>query len=265
MKQTASNQRLLRRVVIAIISATALMLGGCGESVEEEILMPAVEGLTLDIALSDLTRAGYDEEPEIVGGGTFGPVNESNWVVCSQMPGEGEPIAVQPRLVIERSCEDGTEGESAEDESAAEDDSTPEAEEETPEPTEESPVPTEESPSPTVDAAPAPSGPTAQEVEAKYLEHLGSPSEGFGLMCDDYYTHWSCFYQGVAGTPSDFLIVNLLTDGGWSDADLEYMAQTAGLHWFNFIGCDFPQIDTIVVNVNGIDHNIPRYSVPDLC
>ena len=36
------------------------------------------------------------------------------------------------------------------------------------------------------------------------------------------------------------LRVNLVTDGGWSAADLDTMADQAGRAWFNFIGCDFP-------------------------
>ncbi len=74
-------------------------------------------------------------------------------------------------------------------------------------------------------------------------------------MCDAAYTHWACFYDGVEAGPS-YLRVNLNTDGGRDDA--EEMAERAGTHWFNFIACDFPKLSTIVVRINGIDHNVYR-------
>lgn len=251
----------------ALLLGAALVLSGCGgsetavpetneaevdvvEEVETEtetIVMPDVEGSTLELALSDLERAGITRDPEIIGGGTFGPIDKAAWEVCSQLPAAGETLdwSDEPRLVIERDC-DGEDSEEAE--APAKDDQE----------ADDSPAATEEE----AVAAPAVSGPTAAEVEAKYLEHLAMP---FSAMCDDYYTHWACFYQGVEGDPSNFLQVNLLTDGGWSDFELDAMAETAGRHWFNFIGCDFPQINTIVVNINGLDHNVFRYDWPDIC
>lgn len=65
--------------------------------------MPDVTNLRLDLALSEIGRAGYDGAPEIVGGGAFGPVEKENWVVCRQDPAPGQPI-VNPRLVISRDC-----------------------------------------------------------------------------------------------------------------------------------------------------------------
>ena len=41
----------------------------------------------------------------------------------------------------------------------------------------------------------------------------------------------------------------------WSPATAA-AANKAGRHWFKFIGCDFPQLATIVVNINGVDHNV---------
>lgn len=250
----------------------ALVLSGCGGAAAEEdaIVMPEVEGLTLDIARSDIERAGYDEDIEIIGGGTFGTVNEANWEVCSQLPTAGEPIDIEPRLTVDRTCDDGseepeeTESEESEEPSADEgspaaDDASPEEEEVTTKDEELAAAEQE-----LIDAM-AGTDTTAEEVEAMYLEHLGSPAEGFSVLCDDYYTHWSCFYDGVEGDPSTFLRVNLTTDGGWLDSELSDMADTAGLHWFNFIGCDFPEISTIVININGLDYNVFRFDVPDLC
>jgi hypothetical protein len=61
----------------------------------------------------------------------------------------------------------------------------------------------------------------------------------------------------VSSAPG-FLRINLTTDGGWSADDLTSMANQAGLAWFNFVGCDFPNLSTIVVTINGIDHNVFR-------
>ena len=68
--------------------------------------MPDVMGLQLDVALSDIERAGFEDEVEILGGGTFGVVNESNWQVCDQLPAAGEAMTDVPRLTVDRSCPD---------------------------------------------------------------------------------------------------------------------------------------------------------------
>lgn len=65
--------------------------------------MPDVVGLQLDVAKSDIERAGFDGDVEIVGGGLFGVVDDSNWVVCEQGPAAGESLA-EPRLIVEREC-----------------------------------------------------------------------------------------------------------------------------------------------------------------
>lgn len=76
-------------------------------------------------------------------------------------------------------------------------------------------------------------------------------------MCDDSYTQWACFYDGVESGAS-YLRVNLTTDGGWSNQNLQDMALKAGRDWFNFVGCDFPDLKMIVVSVNGLDVSVPR-------
>ena len=70
--------------------------------------MPSVETRRLDIALSDIKRAGFEEEVEVVGGGAFGVVDESAWKVCKQEPSAGTEIGSAPRLIVDRSCEDET-------------------------------------------------------------------------------------------------------------------------------------------------------------
>lgn len=102
----------------------AVALAGCSEEVPPPN-MPDVTGLTLDVALSDIERAGYEGEPEILGGGLFGVLEEANWVVCEQLPAPGEPLDVTPRLNVDREC--GGEEASPEPESEPTDESTSEA------------------------------------------------------------------------------------------------------------------------------------------
>ena len=106
---------------LAIASALVLGLGACGA--DEPLVMPDVTGEQLDVALSDIERAGFDDEPEVLGCGMFGVVDESNWTVCEQEPTAKKEISEKPRLTVERSCE--------------EDDSEDEPEEPTEGPTEE--------------------------------------------------------------------------------------------------------------------------------
>ena len=195
-------------------------------------LMPNVTGQRLDLAESNLQRAGFDPTKiMIVGGGAFGVVVKSNWQVCTQAPGPGEVVSTAPRLKIERTCEAGHH----------------------------TTVPTT---SPTSSHPSTPTTVTNQvdagAMEKAFLAHLANNGvQSIKGMCDAAYTHWSCFYTGVTDGPG-FLRVNLLTDGGWSAADLAAMANQAGLAWFNFIGCDFPNLTTIVVTINGLDHNVFR-------
>ena len=84
--------------------AAFLLLGltGCGS--DEAAVMPDVTGLQLDVALSDIERAGFTDEVDVLGGGMFGVVDESNWVVCEQEPGAGQSLNTAPRLTVDRSC-----------------------------------------------------------------------------------------------------------------------------------------------------------------
>lgn len=54
--------------------------------------------------MSDIERAGFDDEVEVLGGGTFGIVEKSNWVVCEQLPAAGEAVTDAPRVSFDRSC-----------------------------------------------------------------------------------------------------------------------------------------------------------------
>jgi hypothetical protein len=103
---------LVRCVACLVLSAALAACGG------EDAVMPDLTAKRLDVALSDLDRAGYGDEPEVLGGGMFGVVDESNWTVCDQAPAPGETVTSTPRLTVDRSCE-GLHHLDGEDEQAA--------------------------------------------------------------------------------------------------------------------------------------------------
>lgn len=89
----------------------ALVLGvtGCGSDTDTAAtVMPDVMGLTLDVALIDIERAGVVDEVEVIGGGTIEVSDEPNWQVCDQLPAAGEVVTDAPRLTVDRSCERDT-------------------------------------------------------------------------------------------------------------------------------------------------------------
>lgn len=89
---------------LAFSFIVVLGLSGCGS--DEAAVMPDVTGKRLDVALSDIERAGMDDgDVEVLGGGVFGVVDESNWTVCEQEPPAGDEVSSDPRLTVERSCE----------------------------------------------------------------------------------------------------------------------------------------------------------------
>lgn len=86
---------------VAAAALLLLALTACGP--DEPKIMPDVVGLTLDLAKSDIERAGFNGSVEIIGGGLFGVLDDGNWVVCEQEPAAGE-LVDDPRLVVERDC-----------------------------------------------------------------------------------------------------------------------------------------------------------------
>lgn len=88
-----------------------MTLTACGSG--DDSVMPDVVGVPLDRAKSDIERAGYSSELEVLGGGMFGILDDAAWVVCEQLPAEGKVILEQPRLTVDRSC--GDEEESVEE------------------------------------------------------------------------------------------------------------------------------------------------------
>jgi hypothetical protein len=65
--------------------------------------MPNVTGTQLDVALNEIKAAGFPGDVEIIGGGAFGVVKESNWTVCTQAPVAGGRLA-NPKLTVNRKC-----------------------------------------------------------------------------------------------------------------------------------------------------------------
>lgn len=88
-----------------VVCALTLPLAACSGS--ESVVMPDVVGKRLDVAISDVERAGFDDDVEVLGGGTFGVVDESNWTVCSQEPANGTEVSSAPRITVDRSCDAG--------------------------------------------------------------------------------------------------------------------------------------------------------------
>ncbi len=67
-------------------------------------VMPAVRGQRLDLAMAHLRDAGYlTADVEIIGGGTFGVIDQSGWTVCSTEPAAGVP-APRARVIVARTC-----------------------------------------------------------------------------------------------------------------------------------------------------------------
>ncbi|MGO4192997.1 DUF4839 domain-containing protein [Arthrobacter sp. YAF17] len=92
-----------RLVVTSAVFTVALLVAGC--SGEAAVTMPDVVGKGLDVAISDVKRAGIDDEVEVLGGGMFGVVDKSNWKVCSQEPQIGAKVSTAPRLTVDRTCD----------------------------------------------------------------------------------------------------------------------------------------------------------------
>lgn len=97
-----SKAGFIRRV-FQLVLTMLVMLPACGGSSSD--LTPRLVGKRLDIAKSDLKAVGVEvEKIEVVGGGTFGAVNESSWTVCDQHPDAGVELSDAPRLLIDRTC-----------------------------------------------------------------------------------------------------------------------------------------------------------------
>lgn len=90
--------RALRLMAVLVL---LLAVGGCAG---QETIMPDVVAKQLDVAKSDIARAGFEGEVEVLGGGLFGILDESNWQVCEQFPAARQVLKDAPRLTVDRSC-----------------------------------------------------------------------------------------------------------------------------------------------------------------
>lgn len=114
MNHHRTKKRLWLEVTLGLIVSLAVVACGGGSS-DESVPMPALESKRLDVALSDLKAQGIDEDRvEVIGGGAFGVIDETNWTVCSQEPAIGESTEDKIRLVVDRSCEDDDVAENSE-------------------------------------------------------------------------------------------------------------------------------------------------------
>ena len=71
---------------------------------ESGVLVPDLVGLALDEASAELGRSDLDREVD--GGGLFGVLDESGWLVCSTTPEAGERVELPATVVVhvDRSC-----------------------------------------------------------------------------------------------------------------------------------------------------------------
>lgn len=111
----------MRRITVLLLTISIVLpFSGCADG--EPVTMPDVVGKRLDIATSDVERAGFDDEVEVLGGGSFGVIDESNWTVCSQEPDGGSVISAAPRITVDRTCDAGDALDPEADEQAPESD-----------------------------------------------------------------------------------------------------------------------------------------------
>lgn len=87
-------------VRVGLVMAVVVLVAACGDATAHRV--PRVVGADLDKAESTLDRAGLDHDTE--GGGLFGIVERSNWVVCEQRPAAGAK-ATSVTLIVERECD----------------------------------------------------------------------------------------------------------------------------------------------------------------
>ena len=86
-----------------------LAFAGCTPKADT---VPSVAGERLDVAIDSVEDAGLDHEE--IGGGIFGIIQESRWVVCDQRPEAGSSTEGidSVKLIVDRKCDavSGSEG-----------------------------------------------------------------------------------------------------------------------------------------------------------
>lgn len=88
-----------RYVFLTVAAAAVVLLSGCGNTQPHAV--PRVVGESLDVAENRLDAAGL--RYSTTGGGDFGIVIRSNWVVCRQRPA-AKHKATSVLLHVARSC-----------------------------------------------------------------------------------------------------------------------------------------------------------------
>lgn len=89
-----------QRGTVTAVILIALLATGCGSSGSETV--PDVVGERLDVAEDQLDDAGFEYEE--IGGGTFGVINTSAWLVCDQEPAPGSSTSAPVDLIVDREC-----------------------------------------------------------------------------------------------------------------------------------------------------------------
>lgn len=72
---------------------------------------------------------------------------------------------------------------------------------------------------------------------------------------------WSCYFDSLGDYNEHAVYVRLKTDGGWKASGLTTLADNAGTDWLKAVGADFPALYTVVVTVDGVEHEV-RTSQP---
>lgn len=197
-----------------------LVLTACGSG--EPAVMPDVVGSTLDLAKSDIERAGFGDEVEVVGGGLFGVLNDTNWIVCKQEPAAGGAVS-EPRLVVDRDC------------------GTAELTEPSPAPaesTEPSPAPAEPSDAPTLAAT------VIDTTIDELLDRLNSAGMGGIQPGEQFRFTGELFVSDLwfTGATGDY-VVNFMAKGGADDL-MVLLDEADTVGW-----TDGTQVEMVVENV----------------
>jgi PASTA domain len=101
----------MRAIRLALSAVLVLGLAACGSKQStgsKQTIMPNVTGKRLDVAKSDIKRAGFADKVEVLGGGALGVIDAASWQVCDQLPAAGEVVTAAPRLTVDRSCGDSS-------------------------------------------------------------------------------------------------------------------------------------------------------------
>lgn len=101
----------------------------------------------------------------------------------------------------------------------------------------------------------------ASQLEAKFTEATGGRT--IEDICPDTFDTWHCFYQRIEVAGPSMITIHLSFPGDVFEEERSELAAQARLHFFNFVGPDFPDLDTIVSYSNGRDSGTTfRRNVP---